>query len=137
MAKHFQFQSKDEQDFDDEALLEFFRRAMREDFKNQKKTRFVRDEARAAEVMNYLRYLEGICVQNKLDPEKCITAARRELAPGTVDVTFSAKQFDIADLAALQAGIGGANVVAFGVANRKAELYATFEGVFRREVVEE
>ena len=137
MAKHFQFQSKDEQDFDDEPLLEFFRRAMREDFKNQKKTRFVRDEARAAEVMNYLRYLEGICVQNKLDPEKCIRVERHEFTPSSVIVTFTAKQFDILDMAALQDSLANVDGLSFSVTNRKPALDVTFRGVFRREAVEE
>lgn len=81
MAKYLDFHSKEERDFDDTALLELFRRAMREDRKVRRKVRLIPVPERLADIERCVRFLERLAMNIGLDPRECIRVEQRELQP--------------------------------------------------------
>ena len=88
MEKYLDFHSKEERDFDDTALLELFRRAMREDRKVRRKVRLIPVPERLADIEHCVRFLERLAMNIGLDPRECIRVEQRELQPTGVDITF-------------------------------------------------
>lgn len=98
MAKYLDFHSKEERDFDDTALLELFRRAMREDRKVRRKVRLIPVPERLADIERCVRFLERLAMNIGLDPRECIRVEQRELQPTGVDITFAVPWFRAASV---------------------------------------
>ena len=136
MAKYLDFHSKEERDFDDTALLELFRRPMREDRKVRRKVRLIPVPERLADIERCVRFLERLAMNIGLDPRECIRVEQRELQPTGVDITFAVPWFRVADMLAFTSAISAACMVSFSVENCEPALHVSFNGVFRKEYVE-